>query len=129
VYADWTATLWRPFTYLPYEAARLLWYVLLTIASLWITARLLKVKYGWIAFPIALKAFGWTLASGNVYPILIALCFHPLGVLVASLVKPQLLCLGGIYAFGEGYRILAQRRALREEHRNLSLASDHLLRS
>lgn len=113
VYKRWTAKLWYPFTLMDFEVAWHIWYTMTVAAYIFIALRLSGVRYGSVVAIVGLKFLMWNLHSGNVYVILAALCtVGPYPILLAGLVKPQLLGVGFLLAVQRG---LAIRRLGREK--------------
>ena len=98
-YRDWTSIIWQPFTWIQFDFAFIVWYIISTLCVLIIVWKLLEIRYGWILVPFCVKIAGWSLGVGNIMPILAALCLTPLGCLAAGLVKPYLLGFMVIHAF------------------------------
>ena len=92
-YKDWLLFLWR---WIPWFNA---WYVIGSLCTLYVVYRILRIKYGWIAVLPYCKIAGLTLGSGNITPILAALCLTIPGCLVAGLVKPYVLGIIPILAY------------------------------
>lgn len=91
IYNNWLATAWRPFLLFNTEQhAFFAWYIIVSFSILYVTHKLLEVKYGFIALFAATSSIAYNLSSGNVYPLLVALSISsPLGALSAGLFKPQ----------------------------------------
>jgi hypothetical protein len=98
-YQDILSAIWIPFTLLPLEQSFIVWYILCSMGVIYTVKRILEIRYGWLTIPFFLKASAWTLGTGNVYPLLIPLCFTPVGTLVAGIFKPQLLVFMAFHAF------------------------------
>jgi hypothetical protein len=104
-YKDWIAALW-----LVIESP-VVWYILMSSCTLFLTWKLLEMKYGWILVIPFLKVSSWTLAGGNILPLIAALCLTPIGCLVAGLVKPQLLGFMVLHAVVRYRREIHERNA------------------
>lgn len=126
LYANWLSHLWLPFTWLRYETAMLAWYAILISCCAFISTKLVEVRYGHFTLPLAVVAYCFSLYSGNIYPVLVALSFSPYGIILAALVKPQFLGLGLLMAFREYYRhrIIA---GVHQKHRPNSRSSGSLV--
>ncbi len=125
-YKDWTGIFWKPFALLPFESAFILWYAVCSICVLIIVWKLSEIPYGWIlVFPF-IKVAGWSLGSGNINPILAALCLTPLGCLVAGMVKPYLFGFMVIHTFARFSNGSSSNAVYRMGDNNLFIPTDRL---
>lgn len=108
VYKDWLAYVFWPATLLPYSQAVVVWYVV-QIACCAIMSYKIRNFY---AYLLCLPGFVFCILAGNVYPLLALACFSPWGIVLASLVKPQLLGVGIVMALARIYRARHPRPAL-----------------
>jgi hypothetical protein len=88
IYNNKIAWLFKPFLLVPFETSLRLWEAVLIMCFLVISYRMLAYRFGWMAILVFLKPFIWSLQTGNIYPLLIALSLTPVGALIAGCVKP-----------------------------------------
>lgn len=84
-----------------------IWMCVLILAYAFITYKLMGLEYGWLANFALVKPFIWNIQSGNMYPLLVAMGFTPLGALLAGCAKPVFFVVFVVHA----YRLYERKRA------------------
>lgn len=88
LYADFLAPCFVWLSWFSYQTALVVWYAILILSCSYVSTKLIEVHYALLL--LAIPAYCFSLYSGNIYPLLIALSFSPWTLLLAVLFKPHL---------------------------------------
>ena len=107
---DWWYKDYCKYIFAP-EFPPMVWYGILCTAYLFIAWKLCVAhKYGWIVALLSFRVIMWSVIPGNIYVLLIAVSSISIwGVLVAGLVKPQLLLIGGVVFLVDSVRNIRKK--------------------
>jgi hypothetical protein len=88
IYHPVTQYFWKPLSFLEYERAQVLWYLVAVCCWLALAYLLLKVKYGWVAVLFSFYPYWLNLTIGNVNCALTLMACNPLTAFLAVWFKP-----------------------------------------
>ena len=87
------------YRFMPWQAALVNWYCIQSVFVVYVVLKLMELPYGGFLSLAYVKIAGWTIAAGNVDPMLAGLCLTAPGSLVAGIFKPYLFAFSGLAAY------------------------------